>query len=871
MAKSNYSVAATMDNSGLRQGIQEVGQVLQQAKNVSNQVASSMGVNAVNVGKNVKQLNQILEQTKLQYQQLTDIEKNSDLGQSLANQIEQVTSKLKELKSVQNQAKSSPTKSSSNGGSSIANGIAEGVNAAQGGVEGLVGSLSNFGPYGVAAAAVGTAIAGIGKSAIDARKDIEALDNNFGTLLGSQEKGVAMRKELQKYGATTVYDTKGVAEAAQVMMAYGVSAENVMPVMKGLGDIALGDNEKLKSLGLAFGQMSATGKVAKQDLNQMANAGLGFADIAGTMGISVSEFNEKVSKGEITVGDIQNAITTLTSEGGKFYEGATRGMNGISGAFANVEDNMNQALSTIGEAIEPVVVAISNGLASAIEGVTQIVQYFSDESDTNGESLGEWQGVIDNVKSTLSTLWETITTVIGVVTEVAKEIVTATIKSGLFKDILNILCEVAKIVFERIQSLFKIINRLVTAFKNAYNNSTTFRQGINALITPLKTTISWVKKLVGWVKEAYKWFDKLIGIESKEGGGKPNKNKNKTKGGKGSSSGGTGSSSGGTSSGSTGTSGGGSSSGGSGGKGKHHSSSVKKDKKTKVVKPVNPLANENGGSLQNKAQEFTNKLDNKATYNATYNKYLTKQQSEDERNKRDVTANLPTTGDEFKNPLENLKVPDSARDFKEFVDEANKKKEDFENLLGDIHSNLGGDIGYQIEQFEKLAELFNSNANYATKASAGIAMLGDIMQQLGEDGPIAKMGAVLAAVGQIILGFAQASTQAASLGPWGWLAFVGAGLGAVTTMISTIQGFATGGIVQGKYSTGDRQLIRANAGEMVLTNAQQSNLWNIIKNGETMNGGAVATVVKVRGSDLYLALSNYSKIKGKVGKNTGIK
>jgi hypothetical protein len=449
---------------------------------------------------------------------------------------------------------------------------------------------------------------------------------------------------------------------------------------------------------------------------------------------------------------------------------------------------------------------------------------------------------------------------------VAKEIVTATAKSGLFKDILNILCEVAKIVFERIQSLFKIINRLVTAFKNAYNNSNLFRQGINALITPIKTTISWVKKLVGWVKEAYKWFDKLIGIQSQEGGGKPNKNKNKTKGGTGSSSGGTGSSSG-----STGSSGGGSSSGGSGGKGKHHSSSTKKDKKTKVVKPVNPLANENGGSLQNKAQEYVNKLDSKATYNAEYNKYLTKQQSEDERNKRDVTANLPTTDDEFKNPLENLKVPDGARDFVEFVKEAKEKKEDFQNLINDTHLSFGGDIDYQIEQFKQLAELFNSNADGATKAGAGIAMLGDTMQQLGEDGPIAKMGAVLAAVGQIILGFAQASTQAASLGPWGWLAFVGAGLGAVTTMISTIQGFATGGIVQGQYTTGDRQLIRANAGEMILTNAQQSNLWNIIKNGETMNGGAVATVVKVRGSDLYLALSNYSKIKGKVGKNTGIK
>ena len=68
-------------------------------------------------------------------------------------------------------------------------------------------------------------------------------------------------------------------------------------------------------------------------------------------------------------------------------------------------------------------------------------------------------------------------------------------------------------------------------------------------------------------------------------------------------------------------------------------------------------------------------------------------------------------------------------------------------------------------------------------------MLGDSLQTIAGNGAIAKAGAIMAAIGQCVLGFATASAQAAALVLW-WLAFVGAGLGTLATMISTIQGFS---------------------------------------------------------------------------------
>ena len=94
-------------------------------------------------------------------------------------------------------------------------------------------------------------------------------------------------------------------------------------------------------------------------------------------------------------------------------------------------------------------------------------------------------------------------------------------------------------------------------------------------------------------------------------------------------------------------------------------------------------------------------------------------------------------------------------------------------------------------------------------------------------------------------------------------------LAAWATVAATIAGifaslpkFATGGIVSGSGYSGDRQLIRANSGEMVITRAQQARLWSAISGGGQLGGGQV--VFKISGQELYGVLSNYNSKKNKV-------
>ncbi|WP_449020875.1 hypothetical protein [Prevotella jejuni] len=201
-----------------------------------------------------------------------------------------------------------------------------------------------------------------------------------------------------------------------------------------------------------------------------------------------------------------------------------------------------------------------------------------------------------------------------------------------------------------------------------------------------------------------------------------------------------------------------------------------------------------------------------------------------------------------------------------------QKSVDSMKELQKVKDSLGSfensSITKMIDDVKALKNILTSEqASGAEKLGSSLAFLGDTMQQLGKDSEAAKAGMVLAAIGQIILGFATASTQAASQGPWVWIAATAAGLAVMASTISQLQSFSQGGIFQGSKTVGDHNLARVNSGEMILTKTQQGNLFRILDNNTAGLGGSVGvSSVRVKGSDLYLALSNYSKVQSKTGR-----
>ena len=200
-----------------------------------------------------------------------------------------------------------------------------------------------------------------------------------------------------------------------------------------------------------------------------------------------------------------------------------------------------------------------------------------------------------------------------------------------------------------------------------------------------------------------------------------------------------------------------------------------------------------------------------------------------------------------------------------------EQKKSIEDLSNAIERFSNGSMRSYLDDAKALSSLFNNKAASDTdKMAASMVAMGSALTQLGEDSAAAKAGLILSAIGQIVLGFAQATAEESKLGIWGWIAAIASGIGVMATTISQIKGFSQGGIFDGNSVVGDNNIARVNAGEMILTKTQQSNLFRLLDTN-TAGGNVSAGTVRVKGSDLYIALSNYSKVKSKVGKFTGIK
>lgn len=207
------------------------------------------------------------------------------------------------------------------------------------------------------------------------RGEIQSMEVAFQTLLGNKEKADAMFSEIRQYAVSTPMMMKDLASGAQQMLAFGIEADRIMPMLRALGDISMGDSQKFQSLTLAFSQMSATGKLMGQDLLQMINAGFNpLQTISEQTGKSIGKLKDEMSDGAISAEMVTNAFIAATSEGGKFHNMLANMSGGIEGQTSNLQGAVEDMMNDLGTKMQ--------GLYStAISGATSLVQNYEDVAE----------------------------------------------------------------------------------------------------------------------------------------------------------------------------------------------------------------------------------------------------------------------------------------------------------------------------------------------------------------------------------------------------------------------------------------------------------------------------------------------------------
>jgi len=127
------------------------------------------------------------------------------------------------------------------------------------------------------------------------------LQNMISLYKGNADAAQDMYGRLSEFGRTTVYDKKSLIDAQKTMMSFGISGEKAYNTLRQIGDIAMGDSQKMKSLALAFSQATSAGKLGGQDLMQLINAGFNpLQTISERTGKSRATLKDEMSRGLCT-------------------------------------------------------------------------------------------------------------------------------------------------------------------------------------------------------------------------------------------------------------------------------------------------------------------------------------------------------------------------------------------------------------------------------------------------------------------------------------------------------------------------------------------------------------------------------------------
>lgn len=228
---------------------------------------------------------------------------------------------------------------------------------------------------------IGAAIAAAGAKAIQAAGNLQNVQTAFTNMLGSAEKASAFTKQLQSFAAATPFEFNQVTAAAQKFLAFGFTAEQVIPTLTAVGDAAAGVGlgaEGINRVTLALGQIAAKSKVQSDEMLQLTEAGIpAWQMLADKIGVSVPEAMDMVTKGMV---DAQTGISALVSGMSQKFGGMMEQQSQtIQGTWSTMMDGLEQTAGQVGLRL-----AESLNITGIFQGIGETLNNFAQEVQNSG-------------------------------------------------------------------------------------------------------------------------------------------------------------------------------------------------------------------------------------------------------------------------------------------------------------------------------------------------------------------------------------------------------------------------------------------------------------------------------------------------------
>lgn len=259
-----------------------------------------------------------------------------------------------------------------------------------------------------------TAAVGIGAFALSTASAAETTEISFTTMLGSAEAATEMMGTLADFAAHTPFELSGLQDATRQLLAYGFTADEVVPMLTAVGDAtaALGTGQAgIEAVTRALGQMQTRGKVSSEEMLQLTEQGIpAWQYLAEAIGTDTAGAMEKVSEGAVDAATGIKAVTEgMEQDFGGMMDAQSKTIAGLmsnltdaieqplmelrnSDAYAALADSLSHLVDAAGPFVESLLPMMEDGLsavADVVDAAADGLEEFADMSESDKESLVE--------------------------------------------------------------------------------------------------------------------------------------------------------------------------------------------------------------------------------------------------------------------------------------------------------------------------------------------------------------------------------------------------------------------------------------------------------------------------------------------------
>lgn len=205
------------------------------------------------------------------------------------------------------------------------------------------------------------------------RGEFQQLEVAFKTMLGSKKEADLLMDRTIDFAARTPFDLTGVAQGTKQLLAYGSQAESVTEELRMLGNIAAGLSIPLNDIVYLYGTTRTQGRLYTMDMRQFMGRGIPLAEeLSKQFGVAKDRVGELVTEGKVGFPQVEMALRSMTSEGGKFYNLMEEQSKTITGKMSNLGDAVQQMNNAIGKSLEKVINAGLDSASWAVEHYKEI-------------------------------------------------------------------------------------------------------------------------------------------------------------------------------------------------------------------------------------------------------------------------------------------------------------------------------------------------------------------------------------------------------------------------------------------------------------------------------------------------------------------